>query len=132
MEILIIVLGCVAGFAGVIAFACLASAEWHAAAIAGGICLSAGLLTFGLNGMLVDRNKTPVYDGGQVTAIVQTLDHGATIYRTSFDNVSFSKAVVCEDGESLKCTDLKLGDTIVFQKWANDGWNWRFRPLERR
>ncbi|MGE5298546.1 MAG: hypothetical protein ACM3KF_00720 [Acidobacteriota bacterium] len=90
----------------------------------------AALLAFWLNGQLVERNKVPVSDRMQVTTVTQTYEGNAMVYRMSFNTVSYDKAVVCEDGETVKCSELKLGDTIVLKKWKNNGWTWRFSPTQ--
>lgn len=92
------------------------------------VCLFFG--AFGINSMLVARNAVPVDDIGRVAVIAQSVEKAKDIYRFGFDNATYAD-MVCEDGESLKCADLKVGDNITFQKWKNDGWNWHLRPLKR-
>lgn len=130
MEIAIILLCCVAGVAVFAALATLVATDWRPALIWAGAAVTSALLAFWLNGQLVERNKVPVSDRMQVTTVTQTYEGSAMVYRMSFNTVSYDKAVVCEDGETVKCSELKLGDTIVLKKWKNDGWTWRFSPTQ--
>lgn len=130
MEIAIILLCFVAGVAVFFAIVTLVAIDLRPALIWTGAAVTAALLAFWLNGQLVERNKVPVSDRMQVTTVTQTYEGNARVYRMSFNNVSYSSAVVCEDGETVKCSELKLGDTIVLKRWKNDGWTWRFSPTQ--
>lgn len=74
---------------------------------------------------LVARNAAPVYDGGRVTVISHTLDKDVVIPRITVNNSPY----ICEDGD-VKCANIALGDVVIGQKWAEDGWTWRFRPSQ--
>lgn len=90
-------------------------------ACAGATAALAAIFNWGL----VTRNATPVHDGGRVTVISHTLDKDTAIPKITVN----SGIYICEDG-NVKCADIALGDIIVGQKWAEDGWTWRFRPSQ--
>ena len=85
-----------------------------------------GLIAVGIWMYLVTSSKVPVYDGGKVTTISQTFadKSDAAIYTIQIGGQTY----LCEDG-LIKCTDIKLGNTVIGQRWAPDGTTWKFKPL---
>lgn len=125
MEAIIIILGLVTFLLLIVGVSLLVDGSaipgFFIAALVTGVV--AGLA----NWALVVRNSTPLYDGGTVTAISRSLKGDVTSYTITLDD---RDTYACEDGV-IKCGDIELGQTIIGQRWANNGWTWQFRADQR-
>lgn len=127
MEIVVIIMGFIAGFLLLMAVSAFIDGEvaiGFVILLTGAAFAAIGWFT---NQALVSRNLPPVPEGGVVTSITQTLDKGEVIYKVTLSGGGGSNTYTCVD-RTVKCADLKLGVTVSGEKWASNGWSWYFGP----